>query len=74
MTMTAFSLTAGTTRRDRSGFVATTFLAEFLAGAREGLEIETRYHALSRKSKPELAKLGLERGDVGQAALHGKVR
>ena len=72
--MTAFSLTAGTTRRERAAFLPTTFLAEFLAGAREGLEIETRYHALSRKSKPELAKLGLERHEVAHAALHGKVR
>lgn len=74
--MTAFSLTAGTVRRERerATFVPTTFFAEFLAGAREGLEIERRYHTLSRKSKPELAKLGLERGDIAQAALTGKIR
>jgi hypothetical protein len=70
--MTAFSLTAGTARRERTSFIPTAFFAEFLAGAREGLEIEGRYHALSRKSKPELAKLGLERGDIAQAALTGK--
>jgi hypothetical protein len=67
--MTASSLTAGTVRCERASFVPTTFFAEFLAGAREGLEIERRYHALLRKSKPELAKLGLQRGDVAQAAL-----
>lgn len=72
--MTAFSLTAGTARRERASFIPTTFFAEFLAGAREGLEIESRYHALARKSKPELAKLGLERGDIAQAALTGKTR
>jgi hypothetical protein len=72
--MTAFDLTAGTFRRERASFVPTTFFAEFLAGAREGLEIERRYHALSRKSKPELAKLGLDRADIAQAALNGKTR
>jgi hypothetical protein len=71
--MTAFSLTADTNRRERASFLPTTFFAEFLAGAREGLEIEARYHVLSRKSKPELAKLGLSRGDVAQAALKGKM-
>ena len=72
--MTVFDLTAGTLRRERASFVPTTFFAEFLAGAREGLEIQGRYHALSRKSKPELAKLGLERADIAQAALTGKTR
>ena len=72
--MTVFSLTAGTVRRERASFIPTAFFAEFLAGAREGLEIESRYHALSRKSKPELAKLGLDRADIAQAALTGKTR
>ena len=72
--MTVFEMTAGTLRRERASFVPTTFFAEFLAGAREGLEIQDRYHALSRKSKPELAKLGLKRADIGQAALSGKIR
>jgi hypothetical protein len=72
--MTTFSLTAGTVHRERTSFVPTAFFAEFLAGAREGLEIERRYHTLSRKSKPELATLGLDRSDVAQAALTGKTR
>ena len=72
--MTVFEMTAGTLRRERASFVPTTFFAEFLAGAREGLEIQDRYHALSRKSKPELAKPGLERADIAQAALNGKTR
>jgi len=72
--MTAFSLTAGTTRRERVNFVPTAFFAEFLAGAREGLDIERRYHTLSRKSTPELAKMGLDRSDIAQAALTGKTR
>ncbi len=72
--MTAHSLTAGNYRRDRVSFVPTTFFAEFLAGAREGLEIERRYDALARKSNPELAKLGVTRADIAQAAVTGKIR
>ena len=68
--MTAITLNAGTLRRERP--VATTHITEFLAGAREGLEIEARYHALSRKSTPDLAKMGLTRGDIPQVALCGK--
>ena len=49
--MTAFDLTAGTLRRERASFVPTTFFAEFLAGAREGLEIQDRYHALTGKTR-----------------------
>ena len=70
MTATTWTNTTFTTRENT--FVPTTFLAEFLAGAREGLEIERRHHALSRKSTHELAKLGLERGEIAQAALQGK--
>ena len=73
--MTAFSLTVGTTtRRERASFVPTAFFAEFLAGAREGLEIERRYHTLSRKSMPDLTKMGLDRSDMAQVALTGKTR
>jgi hypothetical protein len=72
--MSTFSLTAGTAYRERASFVPTTFFAEFLAGAREGLEIERRYHTLSRKSKLELAKLGMERTDIARASLTGKTR
>jgi hypothetical protein len=72
--MTVFSLTAGTTHRERASFVPTAFFAEFLAGAREGLDLERRYHTLSRKSTPDLAKMGLERNDIAQAALTGKTR
>lgn len=72
--MTAYSLTAGSYRRDRVSFVPTTFFAEFLAGAREGLEMEARYDTLARKSAPDLAKLGMTRGDIAQAAVTGKIR
>jgi hypothetical protein len=62
--MTTFETTAGSLRGERASFVPTTFFAEFLAGAREGLEIQSRYHALSRQSEPEQTKLGLERADA----------
>ena len=72
--MTAFSLAPRTIRRERASFVPTAFFAEFLAGAREGLEIEARYYALSRKSTPDLAKLGISRDEIPQAALKGTHR
>jgi hypothetical protein len=58
--MTTFETTAGSLRGERASFVPTTFFAEFLAGAREGLEIEDRYHAQSRQSGLELTNFGLE--------------
>ena len=72
--MTAYSLTAGSYRRDRVSFLPTTFFAEFLAGARDGLEMQARYDTLARKSASDLAKLGMTRGDIAQAAVTGKIR
>ncbi|HZT24949.1 MAG TPA: hypothetical protein VFA57_04515 [Pseudolabrys sp.] len=69
--MTASTLTFAGDRRERAVFVPTAFLTEFLAGAREGLEIQSRYHALASKSAAELARRGLTRGDIAQAALKG---
>jgi hypothetical protein len=46
--------------------------AEFYAGVRQGRDIEARYHTLSRRSGPDLARLGLTRPDVARAALSGK--
>lgn len=48
-----------------------TAFATLVAGARDGLEIEARYRALSRRSTPDLAKLGLTRADIARAALRG---
>jgi hypothetical protein len=70
--MTSITLTAGTVRPQRVPFVATAFFAEFLAGAREGLEIEARYDTLRRMSAADLAKRGLTRADIGHAAVTGK--
>lgn len=66
-----------------SGSVATQFdtifsnvvtsCAEFCAGARQGRDIEQRYHTLIRRSGPDLARLGMTRSDVARAALTGKL-
>jgi hypothetical protein len=45
--------------------------AEFCAGARQGRDIEDCYHALQRRSGPDLARLGLTRTNIGRAALTG---
>jgi hypothetical protein len=45
--------------------------AEFCAGARQGRDIEDCYHALDRRSGPDLARIGLSRTDIARAALTG---
>jgi uncharacterized protein YjiS (DUF1127 family) len=47
--------------------------ADFVEGAREAREIATRYESLSRLSDNQLAKRGLTRGDVPQAAVTGRL-
>jgi len=46
-------------------------LTAIVEGIVEGHDIATRYQALSRLSDTELARLGLRRSDVSQAALRG---
>lgn len=53
-----------------TGLVAS--FSEFCAGVRDGQEIETRYRELSRMSRPDLAKIGLNRPDIYRAALLGR--
>jgi hypothetical protein len=43
--------------------------AEFCAGARQGRDIEARYHTLNSRSGPDLARLGMTRTDVARTAL-----
>jgi hypothetical protein len=74
-TMNTISLTAKTARhRSITDHPISTIIAEFCAGAREGLEIQARYDALARKSDKELAALGLTRDEIGRAAVTGKIR
>jgi hypothetical protein len=50
------------------------YLNDFADGVREGFELAARYDALASKSDSELARLGLRRADVPQAALAGRGR
>ena len=67
--MTMFSANPAGWFREGISFALTRYLLVFVQGAREGLEIEARYHALARKSKRDLAQLGLKRGQIAQVAL-----
>ena len=44
---------------------------QFVEGAREGQQIATRYHELSRLSGVDLASRGLTRHAIARAALTG---
>ena len=49
------------------------FFEDIFAGAREGREIEARYHELRRKTPAELARLGLTPADITRAAANGRI-
>lgn len=66
--------TSGTaTRGHGTGLLAsfTAYCGQFVEGAREGQQIATRYHALSRLSGVDLASRGLTRHTIARAALTG---
>jgi hypothetical protein len=65
-TMTKFSQSTDTGRQQRAAFVPTLFLAEFVAGARDGLEIDARYGARCRR--PDLIETGLDWDELPRAA------
>jgi len=48
------------------------FLNNFADGLREGLELARRFDTLTAMSDTELARLGLRREDIPQAALRGR--
>jgi hypothetical protein len=50
------------------------FLNDFADGLREGIALAKRYDALDSMSDTELARLGLRREDIPQAALAGHIR
>ena len=60
------------TPAQRFGFLR--FFNDFADGLREGLELARRYDTLASMSDSELARLGLRREDVPQAALAGRGR
>lgn len=70
ITMVRFSANLGTWVQV-AAFALMRYLLAFAQGAREGLDIEARYHALSRKSRRDLEKLDLTRGQIAQAAIKG---
>ena len=49
------------------------FFEDIFAGARNGREIEARYHELRRKTPTELARLGLTAADINRAAANGRI-
>ena len=66
--MSTITLNARTASPFRKAFQV---FADFVEGAREAHAIATRYETLSRLSDNQLAKRGLTRGDVPQAAVIG---
>ncbi|MEX2035556.1 MAG: hypothetical protein WEA28_10230 [Xanthobacteraceae bacterium] len=74
MSVIAHTAFTTTSRIDAVFAAVLGFCAEFCAGARHGREIEARYHALSQRSTPDLARLGSARADMARAALTGRPR
>ena len=72
MTAITFSTRTAASRFDTIFSAAIASCAAFCAGARQGRDIETRYHDLARKSAPDLARLGLTRSDIARVAVTGR--
>jgi hypothetical protein len=74
--MTAIAHTSFTTTSHIDNVFAAMvgFCQDCFAGARDGREIETRYQTLSQLSAHDLARIGLTRADIAQAALTGRPR
>jgi hypothetical protein len=72
--MTVISVNSGTASNRFDAIFAAVIAscADFCAGARQGRDIEGRYHELARRSNPDLGRLGLTRSDIAQAALNGR--
>ena len=60
------------TRTQRFGILR--FFSDFADGLHEGLELARRFDTLTSMSDSELARLGLRREDIPQAALAGRGR
>jgi hypothetical protein len=72
--MTAFSVNTRTASNRFDAIFAAVIAscADFCAGARQGRDIEGRFHELARRSDPDLERLGLIRSDIARAALDGR--
>ncbi len=74
MTTITFNTHADTTPRRTSLLsVIACFFEDIAHGAREGREIEARYHELRRKTPSELTRLGLTPADITRAVLTGRI-
>jgi hypothetical protein len=74
MTTITFTGHSDTARRQTSlRSVIACFFEDIFAGAREGREIEARYHELRRKSPTELTRLGLTPAEITRAAANGRI-
>jgi hypothetical protein len=74
MTTITFNTHAGTAPRKASMLsVIACLFEDLIQGAREGREIEARYHELRRKTPSELTRLGLTSADITRAALIGRI-
>jgi hypothetical protein len=71
MSVTSTHADSATARFDAAFAAFIGFCADFFAGARQGQELADRYRELSRKSTPELARIGLTRAAIPQATLAG---
>ena len=72
MTAIAYSTRTVAARFDTMFSATIAHCAAFCAGARQGREIEVRYHDLARKSASDLARLGLTRSDIARVAVTGR--
>jgi CRP/FNR family cyclic AMP-dependent transcriptional regulator len=69
--MTLISVNSGTASNRFDAIFAAVIAscADFCAGARQGRDIEGRYHELARRSDTDLDRLGLTRSDIAQVFL-----
>lgn len=72
MTATTFHTTAATTFPVSMLTRIATLVDRFAEGIHEGRRIHARYQELSRLSRAERARFGLDRQSIARAALNGR--
>ena len=71
MTFIAANARTSSNRFDAIFAAVVASCADFCAGVRQGRDLADRYRDLDRRSGSDLARLGLTRSEIAQAALHG---
>jgi hypothetical protein len=71
MTFIAANTSTSSSRFDAIFAAVIASCADFCAGVRQGRDLADRYYDLDRRSGPDLARLGLARSEIAQAALRG---